>query len=158
SPEQPCWFACCTALGNLAKGASMHRWIRVAAVGAALTIGHSAAVAAQTAAATSGDQTNATASKTTGEPEQQGTASDTDTVQPLFFNVTVSAASRFEEETGKTPQAVTVATLDAIERRQARTPNQMLREEPGVWSTQVSTQGSPIIRGQIGNRVLYLWD
>src|SRR5262249_153008 len=62
------------------------------------------------------------------------------------------------EEISKTPQAVTVAALDAIERRQARTANQILREEPGVWSTQVSSQGSPIIRGQIGNRVLYLWD
>src|SRR5262249_62390951 len=62
------------------------------------------------------------------------------------------------EEISKTPQAVTVAALDAIERRQARTANQILREEPGVWSAQVSSQGSPIVRGQIGNRVLYLWD
>src|SRR5437870_3460690 len=74
-----------------------------------------------------------------------------DDIQPLFFNVTVTAPSRVSEETGKTPQAVTVATSDAIDRRQARTPNQMLREEPGVWSAQVSSQGSPIIRGQIGN-------
>jgi hemoglobin/transferrin/lactoferrin receptor protein len=78
--------------------------------------------------------------------------------EPLFFDVTVSAASRVDEESRKTPQAVSVATRDAIERRQARTPNQMLREEPGVWSVQVSAQGSPIIRGLIGNRVLYMWD
>lgn len=27
-----------------------------------------------------------------------------------------------------------------------------------MWSVQVNAQGSPIIRGQIGNRILYLWD
>ncbi len=73
-------------------------------------------------------------------------------------DILVVTASRSEERAGDTPQAVTVLTGKEIAERQARTPNQMLREEPGVWSTQVNTQGSPILRGQIGNRVLYLWD
>lgn len=70
----------------------------------------------------------------------------------------VVTASRNAEEAKDAPQAVGVLTAQAIAERLARTPNQMLREEPGVWSTQVNTQGSPILRGQIGNRVLYLWD
>jgi hemoglobin/transferrin/lactoferrin receptor protein len=96
--------------------------------------------------------------------QQSGTATDqaSDPSEPipsrLFFDVTVTAASRTVEQTGRVPQAVTVATLQSIERRQPRTANQMLSEEPGVWSVQVSAQGSPIIRGLIGNRVLYLWD
>ena len=73
-------------------------------------------------------------------------------------NAIVVTASRSAENLHDVPQSVTVLTPDEIKRRQARTPNQMLREEPGVWSTQVNAQGSPIIRGQIGNRVLYLWD
>ncbi|WP_075088203.1 TonB-dependent receptor plug domain-containing protein [Verrucomicrobium spinosum] len=47
---------------------------------------------------------------------------------------------------------------ETLERRQARTPVEMLQEEPGVWAVSVAAQGSPILRGQIGNRVLYLWD
>ncbi len=89
---------------------------------------------------------------------QESTQTTDGQLAPLFFNVTVSAASRTQEEIKDTPQAVTVATSQSIERRQARTPNQMLRGEPGVWSVLVSAQGSPIIRGQIGNRVLYMWD
>lgn len=72
--------------------------------------------------------------------------------------VLVISASRTAEPVEDAPQAVAVLSGQEIAERQARTPNQLLREEPGVWSTQVNTQGSPIIRGQIGNRVLYLWD
>lgn len=82
--------------------------------------------------------------------EAQKSAVDPDSV--------VVTASRTAENLNEVPQTVSVLTQDEIKRRQARTPNQMLREEPGIWSTQVNAQGSPIIRGQIGNRVLYLWD
>jgi outer membrane receptor protein involved in Fe transport len=62
-----------------------------------------------------------------------------DSVPRLFFDVSVITASRTDEEAKNTPQAVTGATREDIERAQARTPNQMLRE-------------------QLGKRVLYLWD
>jgi hemoglobin/transferrin/lactoferrin receptor protein len=71
--------------------------------------------------------------------------------------ITVTA-SRTAEALQDAPQAVTVLTAKAIAERQSRTPTQMLSEEPGIWAVQVNTQGSPILRGQIGNRVLYLWD
>src|ERR1051325_2753538 len=74
-------------------------------------------------------------------------ADDPAAVPHLFFDVDVTAASRTVEEPARPPQPVSVATIDEVERRQPRTPNQMLSEEPGVWSVQVSSQGSPIIRG-----------
>src|ERR1051325_5195147 len=115
-----------------------------------LTIGATAPALAQTPAAT-----QASTSSAAGAQPQ---ADEPEAAPHLFFDVDVTAASRTVEETGRTPQAVTVATRDEVERRQPRTPNQMLSEEPGVWSVQVTSQGSPIIRGVIGNRVLYLWD
>jgi outer membrane receptor protein involved in Fe transport len=72
--------------------------------------------------------------------------------------VVIETASRIEESIWNVPPSMTILDRNAIERRQARTPNQMLREEPGIWSVNVAAQGSPIVRGQIGNRVLYLWD
>lgn len=75
----------------------------------------------------------------------------------LLSEVTVTA-TRTSEEVKDLPQAITILPADSIVRLQARTPNQMLREEPGIYSVQVAAQGSPIVRGQIGNRVLYLWD
>ncbi len=71
---------------------------------------------------------------------------------------TVVTASRAVDDLANVPQSVVVLTSDAIASRQAQTPNQMLREEVGIWSPMVAAQGSPVIRGQIGNRVLYLWD
>ena len=70
----------------------------------------------------------------------------------------VVTATRTKEEVRNISQSITVLTHDDIERQQALTPNEMLMEQPGIWSVQVPAQGSPIIRGQIGNRVLYLWD
>ena len=72
--------------------------------------------------------------------------------------VTVVTASRTSENPFDVPQSLTIVDRTALERRQALTPNQMLKEEPGIWSVNVPAQGSPILRGQIGNRVLYLWD
>lgn len=71
---------------------------------------------------------------------------------------TVVTASRAVDDLANVPQSVVVLTSEAIASRQAQTPNQMLREEVGIWSPMVAAQGSPVIRGQIGNRVLYLWD
>lgn len=70
----------------------------------------------------------------------------------------IVTASRMEDNPQDVPEAVTVVTQDAIQRRQPQTPDTMLQEEPGVWAVNTAAQGSPIIRGQIGNSVLYLWD
>jgi hemoglobin/transferrin/lactoferrin receptor protein len=75
----------------------------------------------------------------------------------LLQSITVTA-TREPEELKSVPQAVTMLTPEAIETRSAETPNEMLTSEPGIWSVRVAAQGSPIVRGQIGNRILYLWD
>lgn len=89
------------------------------------------------------------------------TKSTEDPVAPeiavLTTQITVTA-TRSAEQVSTIPQTVSILTSETINRTQARTPNQMLREEPGIWSVQVANQGSPIVRGQIGNRVLYLWN
>jgi len=106
---------------------------------------------------------NAVAQPTTGHTQPAVGSGQPSSVQaapvlPIFLQAITVTATRSAEELKDVPQAVTVLTPDGIERRAARTPNQMLAEEPGIWSVQVSAQGSPIVRGQIGNRVLYLWD
>lgn len=67
--------------------------------------------------------------------------------------------SRMEQGVYEVPQSVTVVTSEEIARRLQRTPAEMLREEPGLWVQQTGhAGGAPILRGMIGNRVLYLWD
>jgi hemoglobin/transferrin/lactoferrin receptor protein len=71
----------------------------------------------------------------------------------------VVIGSRVEESPYDIPQSVDVVTPDDISRRLSLTPAELLREEPGVWVQQTGhAGGTPIIRGQIGNKVLYLWD
>jgi len=77
---------------------------------------------------------------------------------PTKMPEVVVTATRTPEDVKNIPQNVTVVTQEDIERKQALTPTEMLRETPGVYAVQVSAQGSPILRGQIGNRVLYMWD
>lgn len=78
-----------------------------------------------------------------------------DLLDPLVLTVT---ASRTPEDVSKIPQSVTVVGQDSLERNQAGIPVQTLAEETGVWGVNVASQGSPVIRGQMGNSVLYLWD
>jgi outer membrane receptor protein involved in Fe transport len=71
--------------------------------------------------------------------------------------ITVTA-TREAEELKDIPESATVLTPADIERRAAETPNQMLIEEPGIFSPHTAVQGSPIVRGENGNKVVYLWD
>jgi outer membrane receptor protein involved in Fe transport len=75
----------------------------------------------------------------------------------IFEEVTVTA-TRSAQELKDVPQAITVLTEDTIAHEHSTTPNQMLLAMPGVFANVTAAQGSPIIRGQDGNRVLYLWD
>ncbi|WP_009965104.1 TonB-dependent receptor plug domain-containing protein [Verrucomicrobium spinosum] len=86
------------------------------------------------------------------------TGSLAEEVELPTVTVTAETALRTTEDLRNIPQSVTVVDKETLERRQARTPVEMLQEEPGVWAVSVAAQGSPILRGQIGNRVLYLWD
>ncbi len=77
---------------------------------------------------------------------------------PVVLQQVTVTATRSPAQIENVPQFVNVLTPEAIGERQARTPNMMLREEAGVWTPQEAQQGSVIIRGLIGNRVLYLWN
>lgn len=70
----------------------------------------------------------------------------------------VITASRTAQDQKKVPQSTNVVEQKRIERFQATSPSEMLQEQPGVWVNQVSAQGSPVIRGQMGNKLVYLWD
>jgi outer membrane receptor protein involved in Fe transport len=72
--------------------------------------------------------------------------------------VTAETPLRTSEDLLNLPQSITVVEREALLRRQPPTPIEALQEEPGIWAVSVAAQGSPVIRGQIGNRVLYLWD
>jgi outer membrane receptor protein involved in Fe transport len=98
--------------------------------------------------------TAATSSGALAEPVQAQPAEAAGKPMPEV----VVTATRTAEEVKDLPQSVTVVAAPEIARHQAETPNEMLREQPGIWSVQTAAQGSPIIRGQMGNRVLYLWD
>src|SRR5487761_2055043 len=111
---------------------------------------------ARTTPPEAGKKSTAAGDETSGvplTPDKSATES-----RPAVLPEVVVTATRTAEAVNDLPQSVTVVTAEAIERRQPQTPNEMLREEPGIWSVQVPVQGSPIIRGQIGNRVLYMWD
>lgn len=92
-----------------------------------------------------------------GKPEQ-ARSDESAQSQSMVMPEVVVTATRTKEKVADLPQSVTVVTQEDIETRQPRTPNQMLREEPGIFTIESAVQGSPVIRGQIGNRVLYLWD
>ena len=70
----------------------------------------------------------------------------------------VVTASRTAEDASTVPQSVVVVGPEEIGRKQATAPIELLKNQPGIWAVSVAAQGSPILRGQIGNRVLYLWD
>jgi outer membrane cobalamin receptor len=72
--------------------------------------------------------------------------------------VVTETASRVVEKVRDVSQSVVIVDSKTIERRQPTIPVEMLREQPGIWAVNVAAQGSPILRGQIGNRVIYLWD
>lgn len=98
----------------------------------------------------SNNNSNSATTSTASTPSPETTLS-------IMPEVIVTAA-RTGESVWDTPATVTLLDQDTILRRQAQTPTGMLQGQPGVFAVSVAAQGSPIIRGQIGNRVLYLWD
>lgn len=103
--------------------------------------------------------TGAAAPHETSAAGSQAPSADNDNYSFTLPAVVVTETTlRSDEDILNLPQTVTILDSQEIAQRQASTPAKMLQEEPGVWAVSVAAQGSPIIRGQIGNRVLYLWD
>jgi len=70
----------------------------------------------------------------------------------------VVTATRNAQDIEDVPQSMTVVGRKDLETRQPLNLNEALREEPGVFANQAAPQGTPIIRGLNGNKVLYLWN
>ena len=92
------------------------------------------------------------------EKPQQDDDNDTQDEAAAELPVVVVTASRTATDQSKIPQSTNVVSQERIQHFQAMTPSEMLQEQPGVWVNQVAAQGSPIIRGQMGNKLVYLWD
>lgn len=67
--------------------------------------------------------------------------------------------TRIEERAFDIPQKIETVTPQELAERQPRTPAEALRDEPGIWVQKTGHGGgAPIVRGHIGNQVLYLID
>ena len=63
----------------------------------------------------------------------------------------VTVIARVEKDTFRTPNSVSVIDREQIERMNAPTTPQILRETEGVWTQQTTVgQGSPLLRGLTG--------
>lgn len=72
---------------------------------------------------------------------------------------TVVIATRVPEESFDVPRAVIVVDEADLRENNARTAADALEGRPGVWVQQTGALGgSPILRGFMGNRVVYLFD
>src|SRR5690349_20110657 len=70
-------------------------------------------------------------------------AAAADSDGPSVDEVVITAA-RVPEVRSSVSQSIGVLNADEIAREAARTPNQMLSEQVGIWTPQTATQGSPI--------------
>jgi len=116
--------------------------------------GFSLALSAQTAQQ---PQLAAVTTPDNGQPPASSTG-DLTAAFSLAPTVITVTASREADEAGREAQSQNVVSTEMLQRREPTTPTSLLREEPGIFANLVPNQGSPIIRGQMGNRVLYLWN
>ncbi len=119
-------------------------------------LGAISSAVAQTAGQTTPTPTPALSAKPDAKADDD--ANKPDALNMMVRTLITVTASRSAEEAGDIPQSINTVNAEMLAQRQPATPNALLREEVGIFSPQVGTQGSPIIRGQIGNRVLYLWN
>ncbi|OGV40762.1 MAG: hypothetical protein A2X46_04205 [Lentisphaerae bacterium GWF2_57_35] len=71
----------------------------------------------------------------------------------------VVTATRTGENPEEIPQSVVNVTAEDIRKRQPSQPVDAIRDEPGIWVQKTgSGGGTPIVRGLMGNQVLYLVD
>ena len=123
--------------------------LQLAALFLTLTLGVRTSFAQEKPAEKAPEASKDTSAKSADEKAKEGS---------VLLPEVVVTATRARESTQNIPQSITVVNKETIKRKQALTPNEVLAEESGIWSVKVPAQGSPIIRGQIGNRVVYLWD
>jgi hemoglobin/transferrin/lactoferrin receptor protein len=105
---------------------------------------------------------HAPAVKPPAEDSPQTAATETTATAPdknSPVTTTVVTATRVEENAYDIPVSVTVVDAQRLAETQPRTTAEALRRTPGVWVQQTGhLGGAPIVRGFMGNQVVYLFD
>jgi len=79
--------------------------------------------------------------------------------KPAVLPEVVVIATRHEAEVQDVPRSITVITRDELRERAPRTVAEALRYQPGIWVQKTGhLGGAPVIRGFMGNQVVYLFD
>lgn len=90
---------------------------------------------------------------------QEEAAQPTEKTATHQLSEIVVTARKYERSFFETPQSVTIIDQDELHRKLPGRVSDALRDKPGIWSADSGTQSAgPIIRGFVGNRVLYNFD
>ena len=84
-----------------------------------------------------------------------------DTTPPTFIEqgASIPRVGLFEDSIFNNPHALTVVDSQELLERAPRPPAEALRYKPGIWVQKTGHRGgAPIIRGFMGNRVIYAFD
>jgi outer membrane receptor protein involved in Fe transport len=102
-------------------------------------------------------QDNNTRSKKQGEEKKEEERKDE--MPTAQLGEIVVTASRYEKSTFDIPMGITAVGKQEIIEKGSRTTAEALRCKPGIWIQKTGhIGGSPIIRGFMGKRVIYLFD
>jgi len=89
------------------------------------------------------------------EPDKEGEPEQANNVLPEV----VVIATRYPSAAQDVPRSVTVIDEEELRERAPRTVAEALRYQPGIWVQKTGhLGGAPIIRGFMGNQVVYLFD
>ncbi len=95
-----------------------------------------------------------TPSLTFADTTRQQTTDDTDLLDEVVVTTT-----RYNDSAFNIPVGITVVDQQELLERSSRTAAEALRQKPGIWIQKTGhLGGSPVIRGFIGARVIYLFD
>ncbi len=95
------------------------------------------------------------------QPPRESTVPEIVVRPPTFIEetATIPRVGLIGESIFNSPQALTVVDEQELLERAPRTPAEALRFKPGIWIQKTGHRGgSPILRGFMGNRVIYNFD
>jgi len=77
----------------------------------------------------------------------------------LVLEKEVVSSSRIDQTPFQSPLALTIVEKKEIVEKAGRTPAEILMYKPGIWIQKTGHQGgAPVLRGFMGNQVVYLFD
>ncbi len=94
-----------------------------------------------------------------GIPARGQTLGSTNEQAVVTSNIVVVTATRLDENPINIPQSISIASSQDIQKKQPSQPVEAVKDMPGVWVQKTGAGGgTPIVRGMMGNQVLYLVD